>query len=482
MINKKVNFWLSVAVICITFYPAIGSVISWCATFENVELKRTLQLIVLLAGVFIAWRLRWFWVNKENSTCQIKSYGIAFAAFYLYLIFQYIYSPTAKCTVYTILSPLVASALFSQSVVALMLRLAKWSKKTNREPIKENLENIKLNNIPSALFHIIILAGWVLAFVVWYKGPRSSCSEISLNMKSMPVMLGSCFIAIYVLSTWRARISQTLLASPWLYLAICTTSRIVLVLISLFVLGSLVDVFLQWKNSRPYKVRLATTLFSACLFISFICAPAIIPKYFKFPYRHSSEEANSSNEWVSRWSRFLRIFFLEPDTNAVRDSGRDIERQIRNIGSIRDDRYQMITKALTEIALHPTGTWPQEIQISTNLDEHNGINHNYIYIYPHNFFLELAFQFGWIPTIIVFLGLFTTLSHAVRGIYLVGDSLDMFVGMLFLSEFVKVQVSGSLPDDLGFLLLFFFITNRNSSRQTSLLKAPPLILLAELNS
>jgi len=483
--NNKEEIWLSLGILCVGGYPAIGSIICWCTCVGNFELKRTMQSIFLLAGIIICWRLRRYWIIKENQLRQITFYGTAVTLFCLYLIIKYMYSPEAEITVYTNFSAAIVSVFFSQSVNTLVLSLTKCSKK-NSELFESNTNNTITNDYSGDFLNYLIVAGWGLAALVWWRGSENTDGSVHLNMKSMPIMLGTYFMAIYSIVTWRSGILRMLLATPWLYLAICTTSRAVFALYLILILGSLLDIILKWRQSRENKRRVTTQMLSIVIMVCLVIVPACGNINTHYPYFESCGE-NTTTEWTSRMARTLRLFkikttFLRGSENSqngilntinysasIQDDRYQLNSQngilntINYSASIQDDRYQLISTGLDLMATYPTGIWPQAIQIPTYVDVRDLSNNENEYTYPHNFFVELSLQFGWIPVLVVGAGLFLSLIYATQEISLANNSPNLFAGILFLSEFVRVQVSGDLTDGVGLLLLFIFITNRHFS-------------------
>ena len=146
----------------------------------------------------------------------------------------------------------------------------------------------------------------------------------------------------------------------------------------------------------------------------------------------------------------------------------EIQDTMNYSGGITDDRYTMLKESIDLILTHPLGIWSQPINLETTIDLPNSDVLTNEYSYPHNFFLECAIRYGWIPAATIIYGILISLIIALRSIYCGWDLPDLIAGILFVFEFAKIQISGSIADSVGFLLLFIFLVSRHFLRTSTL--------------
>ena len=454
---------LSLGLLAITCYPAIGSIICWVGQFDKSEVKRIAQLIVLLIGLWICWFNRKYWAASKITPWVINLYCLLLACFYIPLILSY---ANASIGIDPVVSGIIASAFFAHSVVVFAIRT---NSRFNTMSATYKFKLFRADNYTSSrIIYWAIVFGWTLAILVWFKGSQQTDGSIHLAMNSMPVMLSMFFMGVFATLVWRNRILITLLSSPWIYLAICTTSRLTFVLLALLIFASIIDVLIKWKLSYPYKSQLYSQLVFAILFVCLISIPVIFPKS-NFPYSNSTEQENTSLEWTFRFSRVLRIFPSFTGTIPISPlMSSEIQDAMNDSGGIADDRYTMLEESIDLILTHPLGIWSQPINLETTIDYPNSDVLTYEYSYPHNFFLECAIRYGWIPTATIIYGILISLIIAVRSIYCGRDLPDLIAGILFVFEFAKIQISGSIADSVGLLLLFTFLISRHFLRTSTL--------------
>lgn len=454
---------LPLGLLAITCFPAIGSIICWVGQFDKSEVRRIAQLIVLLIGILICWLNRKYWTASKIKPWVINLYCLLLACFYIPLILSY---ANARIEIDSVVSGIIASAFFAYSVVVFAIR-KNSSFKSMSATYKFKLYRAD-NYTSRRIINWAIVFGWTLATLVWYKGSQQTDGSIHLAMNSMPVMLSMFFMGVFAILVWRNRISITLLSSPWAYLAICTTSRLTFVLLALLIFASITDVLIKWKLSYPYKRQLYSHLIFAIIFVCFISIPVIFPKS-NFPYSNSTEQENASLEWTSRFSRVLRIFPSFTGTIPISPlMSSEIQDTMNYSGGITDDRYTMLKESIDLILTHPLGIWSQPINLETTIDLPNSDVLTNEYSYPHNFFLECAIRYGWIPAATIIYGILISLIIALRSIYCGWDLPDLIAGILFVFEFAKIQISGSIADSVGFLLLFIFLVSRYFLRTSTL--------------
>lgn len=454
---------LSLGLLAITCYPAIGSIICWVGQFDKSEVRRIAQLIVLLIGILICWLNRKYWAASKIKPWVINLYCLLLACFYIPLILSH---ANARIEIDSVVSGIIASAFFAYSIVVFAIR-DNSSFKSMSATYKFKLYRAD-NYTSSKIINWAIIFGWTLATLVWYKGSQHTDGSIHLAMNSMPVMLSMFFMGVFAILVWRNRILITLLSCPWAYLAICTTSRLTFVLLALLIFASITDVLIKWKLSYPYKRQLYSQLLFTILFVCLISIPVIFPKSnFPIPIRLSKKILLQSGHRDS--VVVLRIFPSFTGTVPISPlMSSEIQDTINYSGGIADDRYTMLNESIDFILTHPLGIWSQPINLETTIDLQNSDVLTNEYSYPHNFFLECAIRYGWIPAATIIYGILISLIIAVRSIYCGWDLPDLIAGILFVFEFAKIQISGSIADSVGFLLLFIFLVSRHFLRTSTL--------------
>lgn len=452
---------LPLGLLAVACNPGIGTVLCWILHIDGVESRRIAQFAVLLAGLAAVWRTRAHWINPERAPRQASIFALSLAAFCAYLAFLYFQNGKPEITSASMMAGFIASLFFAQSIVLLVEKPKQWLL-LHRLPHTDDGHESQDDGL--RLFSIYAnIIGWALAIMVWYRGPAHTDGSIHLAMNGMPIMLGVLFASVYLVLIWRARPLRIVWATPWLYLALCTTSRLIVVLFALVIAGSLLDALVRWMRALPFKRLLAGQLVFVCVLITLFTLPVFWPSCSQYPYRNSAEPT-SSTEWCARWGRMLRVLALgaQPQT----DKPTHWETALFS-GGIAEDRFELSERGIDAAVATPLGTWPDTMRVSTSVEVAPGATQVTEYRYPHNFFVEYFGSFGFVTTAIVIGGLALVTCSAFYGIARFGRPADLFAGVLFVAELIRIQVSGDMNDAAGFCVIFIFIANRSLLKPTT---------------
>jgi hypothetical protein len=429
------------------FYPGIGTCISWILVESSMEFRRFMQGVIFFGGAAALIYVAVSWALLQKPTKSLV-FSLAFAVGTIPLAFialtnraTGVISLSSQSWVYLTIACVFCGALINNLLAAAWLTLQKPEKRLEKAPPHAPF----LSRATIVAMYLLTALGWFLLMAHWYRGPGHTDGSIHAAMGGNQTFLGLFFLATFVVILHYSAAWVPLLATPWLYLALLTTSRLIYLLAGALILWYLLQIMTFKKRSRPTIVRLYAFLTATTLAFIMLLLP-LAHLSLPLPYRISSGSEQVRIELSARLARTLRGL---PIANFDGLNSSLSESPCYKIAAIAasapDDREQMWRAALREIRAEPSGSWPL-----TRYDHHAE--------HPHNLILEIGLVFGALAAALATVGI----AALPIVIYQLNKSQSMLisapavVGLSF--ELMRSMVSGALNDAAGIAILMYFLS------------------------
>lgn len=446
-----------VGLFMVACFPGIGAALAWLASPSDASPKRPLQIVVLTVGVLLLWKSRSCWMSRRRAW-EVGASAMAGACLALVYATAMLIAAASSDTALSIPSVMA----FGAFVLHMSLAFASLDGQQERgEIIKEaTAPDSWLSQGRMAACGALAIFGLALLTVVLARGSNSTIGDVHLTMNAMPASLVVLFATSAFMTSYRGSLVGALFALPWVLLALLTTSRLGLVLMSVAV-----ALRLRWSLSlmdRVQRQRLVAGLGGGAVILMVLLAVGL---------QRSGNAASTAlqpddrfREWASRIGRTLRPIpgAGELFANLVGGFTPNLREPFIVASSIEDDRYQLWRDAVRKIAKDPVGTWPSRPSLSTVVEEGNAQASDYRYDYPHNMLLECALGFGVLPGALLCVGMVVLTARAIRDA-LFQDTFVALSGFAFLMEVIRAQFSGDMTDNIGLLTLGFVLVSRRSA-------------------
>lgn len=214
------------------FYPGVGTCISWILGESTMEFRRLIQGIIFSGGAAALLYVAVSWALAQMTSKRLI-FSLAFAVGSIPLVFivltygkASLSSVSSESWVYLTIACVFCGAFINSLLAAGWLTL----QKLENRPEKMLICNASQSRIAIPAMYLLTALGWLLLGAHWYVGPGHTDGSIHAAMGGNQTFLGLFFLAVFVVIVHYNAKWYSLLATPWLYLALLTTSRLIYLL------------------------------------------------------------------------------------------------------------------------------------------------------------------------------------------------------------------------------------------------------------
>lgn|GEM_PF-3749975 len=291
----------------------------------------------------------------------------------------------------------------------------------------------------------------------WYFGPAPG--EVLMSFQGSPIYSGNAasilaFVLLFIFPGFLGALSS----APFIFLVVMSTARSALAISFILLLVYAMRTF----YISAYKLKaLQNLILPGVMFLLFILTPATLESRF-YPYYLSQENAYKTlprrSEYIRRYTRFLRIapdfvvnFLWQTDiandsvnSNFLHSVDYSLKDLFYSQSRESDARMVIYKKTLNSIERSPFGLWPKNFSETLRLDCGSRTPCDY----PHNFFLEAGFYFGWGLMLFLLCGMFFLVPFILKDLVTSRDPFILMCAVVVSALCLQIQVSGNLFDSV----------------------------------
>ena len=311
----------------------------------------------------------------------------------------------------------------------------------------------------------------------WWYGP--SPIQGALAFGGSPIIIGitsaTVFYMVLICSPFPWSV---LFAVPYGYLAVMSTARTAWLGMGLMYLFYAAHVYYE-PVSRARKA-LKVFLLPVVALVFILCFTTF--KSFSFLYRVPGQDTGQMSQqltqFLDRAYRFIKLLpagirarMVQKEKEALgwgHLSNEVAQKRLRRKSDFtarekrlllllalpREERIELFQKSFALIVQRPQGFWPTPFNARIDMECGRGI----ICGHPHNIFLGAGYYFGWMPALVLLVGLAVATIAMIRDLLTSSDMIKKLCIVGFGGLFIFMQVSGDFPDYFAalFLMAFWF--------------------------
>ncbi len=425
---KNIDFeaWTAAGLVGLAVFPVLGSVLALWTGLP----RRFLQLGLL--GLFLLVSIGG--LSCLNSHVALASRRIGGRVLLIALVSVSLIATLVVSAIIQGARPASSYAWISAAMTVLWLALV-GSNAFLRSTSNWVVEGSKRVS-PGVQFNwFVCLLVCGIALTAYAKGPEPGEALMAFGGSYIQAGTDAAILLALALVALRGWYALIVLISS-LYLVLISTSRTGLLIF--LVLCSSIFVSRATDSRSPNRATRGRKVGQDVLFLILsgivVAAPLVLGVDY-YPYKSSVgvEREHVVQELIHRYAtRVVRLLPGEPTQDAARGA---------------DARWRILFDSAAVVITRPEGHWPREFQsiVRTSCGPETCK-------YPHNLLLEIGFDFGWLPFILVGFGVFYWAIGVLWSLPL--SPLHVRVaGIGFLGHLVFAQVSGNLLDHSVALLI-----------------------------